>query len=384
MEEHTVSAAGSLCFPAKSQCVPPPIASAPAGAPREGADPTPFSYTTHKRPGAVIAFFSKGVQLTAPKPPIPHKLVGGGKRAIVTGWSAASRARLRDTLLKIEPPAGYVVADITLTVPGDVVGPDEWRRIFHQFSKRVASSGCSMVWRVELQQRGQPHIHATIYGPTVDLLKDVAFEVWPDCVRLLGPYEYVFKNGGCVACDSRMWTPGAHEHAAQIKFDDGSAGWWRYLCNHTSKLKQAQMGWQGRQWGVVGRGRLPRKQSDGSVELNSFEYWRLRKLISRMVAGRPYLKDGKWIKPRPSQWFLRSGTTSLFSSPLTVARLTVFVKGGVTVRRSDGTVLQSDGTVYTLPARAKRFVMPPPPKPLSAESQRAVDRVRLAFDDVGP
>ena len=35
-----------------------------------------------------------------------------------------------------------------------------------------------------------------------------------------------------------------------------------YLCDHESKHKQAQLGWQGRQWGVVGRSNL---DFDGKV-----------------------------------------------------------------------------------------------------------------------
>ena len=49
-----------------------------------------------------------------------------------------------------------------------------------------------------------------------------------------------------------LW-PGACEHAVRIDEVGGESniGWWRYLAAHASKSKQSQLGWKGRQWGVI-------------------------------------------------------------------------------------------------------------------------------------
>jgi len=49
----------------------------------------------------------------------------------------------------------------------------------------------------------------------------------------------------------------------------------RYVADHASKRKQAQLGWQGRQWGVIGRKHLVRREGR---TLNVKE-WRLLKFL---------------------------------------------------------------------------------------------------------
>ena len=57
----------------------------------------------------------------------------GGRRGKIKGWSSSSRRRFRDWLLKHE--ADSEIFAVTLTVPGDVVTPDQWRSLFDAFSK---------------------------------------------------------------------------------------------------------------------------------------------------------------------------------------------------------------------------------------------------------
>ena len=54
---------------------------------------------------------------------------------------------------------------VTLTVPGDVVTPDQWRSLFDAFSKFLSKKGVGAVWRLETQKRGQPHLHMIVTAP---------------------------------------------------------------------------------------------------------------------------------------------------------------------------------------------------------------------------
>lgn len=88
----------------------------------------------------------------------------GGKRGIIKGWSAESRRRLREFLLTHEPDSDIYA--VTLTVPGNVITPEQWRMLFNSFMSFLKLSGVGAVWRLELQKRGQPHLHMIATAPS--------------------------------------------------------------------------------------------------------------------------------------------------------------------------------------------------------------------------
>ena len=196
-----------------------------------------------------------------------------GRRSAITGFSKQSASRLRIQLATTCGPERWVCFGMTLTVPGPNITISEWHRLWKAFYSRVHRlEGVALIWRIELQERGQPHIHCVCWAQrnvTAARLK----EHWLENLALLGPYEgpweTIKKEGsirtsgdtvaefkpGWVSVKSREFLPGAYEHAVSIDGLDekDDMRWWRYLASHASKSKQAQLGWQGRQWGVFNK-----------------------------------------------------------------------------------------------------------------------------------
>ena len=198
-------------------------------------------------------------------------------RSAITTLSKASRSRLRRLLATTRGPDRWPCFGATLTIPGPPVTDAEWRRIFRAFRSRlIRLNNIALIWRIELQKRGQPHLHCICWGQTGS---GRLRECWLDVLGLLGPYEGPaditressitsgkehgeFKPGWASVTHRGLWQ-GAERKAVMIhglrKNDD--MGWWRYLAAHASKSKRSQLGWQGRQWGVVNRRLLDREES---------------------------------------------------------------------------------------------------------------------------
>lgn len=204
----------------------------------------------------------------------------GGKRGIIKGWSAESRRRLREFLLTHEPDSDIYA--VTLTVPGNVITPEQWRMLFNSFMSFLKLSGVGAVWRLELQKRGQPHLHMiatapskrgalnlagySVSFPVVGLYESILLwfsRCWmafldhclPSCEGRIKTSDCGFDFGSSIPRSALM---GADRHAVSVEADKGNSLWWRYLCDHTSKSKQEQIcGWDGfRHWGVIGRKRF--------------------------------------------------------------------------------------------------------------------------------
>lgn len=169
--------------------------------------------------------------------------VTGEKRKTIKKFSYDSRLRMRLALLTGDVK-GCRRIGVTLTLPWPVVDSsvmDDFKDVMHRF--RVAwlrafpSSAC--VFRVELQQRGAPHVHMISWHsfPFSPYLSDTYFLLWFRAVRDLRGASYSdFARFG-------------------VRVDNvpniGAA--MRYLCDHATKKKQAQLGYKGKQWGILGR-----------------------------------------------------------------------------------------------------------------------------------
>jgi len=202
------------------------------------------------------------------------------KRSAIETLSRASAARLRRLLAQTKGPGGWACFGATLTVPGPPVSVREWHRIWNAYRHKLLRLGnITLIWRIELQERGQPHVHCVCWGKNGS---GRLREYWLDALDILGPYEGPaemehestitrtdgkrtdtgeFKPGFAKVTTRSIW-PGAFEHSVKT---DGlgpgdKTGWWRYLAAHASKSKQAQLGWKGRQWGVVNKGLLDREE----------------------------------------------------------------------------------------------------------------------------
>lgn len=171
----------------------------------------------------------------------------GEKRKEIRRFSYDARLRMRLVLL-----TGFVKGDfrrvgVTLTLPWSVIDSsvmDDFKVVMHRF--RVAwlraFPRSASVFRVELQRRGAPHVHMISWHsfPFSPALRDTYFLLWFRAVRdLRGASFSDFARRGVVLDD----VP-----------DVGAA--MRYLCDHATKKKQAQLGYKGKQWGILGKANL--------------------------------------------------------------------------------------------------------------------------------
>lgn len=160
-------------------------------------------------------------------------------RGEILGFSARSASRLRRFTLENEVPDFYAYAG-TFTVHRHVT-PDEFRAIVAAFKMRIVRRGFAMVWRVELQRRGTPHLHGALWSPVGGGADDDEEEHL---------FEVIRRNW--LESTGEDKDAAAKEHAVFWKpILDG--GWGAYQALHDGKAKESQLGWKGKQWGVWNR-----------------------------------------------------------------------------------------------------------------------------------
>lgn len=271
--------------PPRSQ--PPTVQARNAASPRPSAAPgvvPPWGDTSarHTRHLGIVRISARGaVSVRAGSATLPRS--GGGPRGTVQGFSRASARRLRRVLVEFEGPAGWRVCGITGTIPGPVVTEGEYRRMWNRFRWKVGRMPAAIIWRIELQERGQPHVHGVLW-----FKRDEWFTVDVAWRAAIGP--------------DRASMPGAFEHAFKVTFPDVEReclGWWRYLAGHQSKTKQAQAGWQGRQWGIIGRPHLKAACREIAY-LPDAEWWRVVRCLRRLSGCRYASGRGR------QAWFARA------------------------------------------------------------------------------
>ena len=175
----------------------------------------------------------------------------GGKRGKIEGFSKSSLRRLRE-LLWGKTIFGCHQHGVTLTVPwtdSDFDSAAEFRESLNRFAQMFKREfpHSAFIYRVELQQRKMPHLHAVAYIADDDFRNTCNFLEWYSI-----SWFRSFKgnvHGGSLT--------GYFKHGVDYKpLEDNPTRLMRYLCDHASKRKQAQCGWKGRQWGVIGSSRL--------------------------------------------------------------------------------------------------------------------------------
>jgi len=76
---------------------------------------------------------------------------------------------------------------------------------------------------------------------------------------------------------------GSDEHAVEWEWsnDRSGDGWWRYLVGHLSKSKKSQLGYQGKQWGIINRDKIL-WPDPLEVKMDDRSWYRLRRVVRRM------------------------------------------------------------------------------------------------------
>lgn len=200
-----------------------------------------------------------------------HQRGGGGIRGAISGFSTRASARLRSWLLT-QHVEGAQLWDVTLTIPGEM-SAEEWDLSRRRLFKRWERAGFAALWRIELQKRKQPHMHVVLWTPPVSELGDkflLIVHAWLECLPKKNREHF-----------------GATEHAIHYKgpYNDieQSPKWLAYVAAHASKRKKEQLGWKGKQWGVINRARFVERKPMVEVSMTFEEEKRFKRLLSRYL-----------------------------------------------------------------------------------------------------
>lgn len=183
----------------------------------------------------------------------------GSTRGKITRFSSHSALRLRRALLSSSVD-NSVNLGITLTLPWvfDSSLPDsllsDYRLAFDRFSKlfRRRFPNSAAIFRHELQRRGCPHCHLVVWLSRLDFnyvsfgrsstSSSFAALIWSFWFRSLEGFNYSMKS-----------LSGFVHHGVKIDLLSDSLSAYRYICDHSSKKKLCQLGYQGKQWGFLNR-----------------------------------------------------------------------------------------------------------------------------------
>lgn len=273
--------------------------------------------------GKVNSFklYDQGIQLYN-KPLTAKPMTGGGIRGEISGWSSASRRRMREYMITHAPPADMRVCGVTLTIPGPTMEPERAKNVFSSFCHNIEKKGDCAVWRLEIQERGQLHWHL-ICGTQHPA--DVVTE-WHDCIRAMGretfdpPHEG--KHSIYKTVENRMCIIGASEHAADLSQGGDKSSWFRYMQDHTTKAKQEQIAVGiGRHWGVIGRKRFVSLSPKEEQALTDKEIARYLRMHQRLATGSEKHDNpfGRRLRGRLNRGC--RGTSTWFGNPATMARM---------------------------------------------------------------
>lgn len=208
----------------------------------------------------------------------------GVKRGPILGFSKEAAKRMREWMILMHVPGSQMV-ETTFTIPGKVT-PKEWRKALRNLTKYLLKIGSSAVWRVELQRRKQPHLH--LLGYAKDHLGIVVFaapDVWLSCLpercrKVRGARQYAVKG--------------------TLRHVDTDLRWLAYCVGHGTKKKADQLGWQGKQWGIIGRANFEERPAV-KVEHSDQQNRVFKRTMMRYLRSKSDCKKRKKIRPCSSR-----------------------------------------------------------------------------------
>lgn len=218
----------------------------------------------------------------------------------IKGFSKTSRLRFRrllavsDSINKDFEPWG-----VCLTIPGRVISQERARKIWRDWGKSFCVKRFKdfpMIWRVELQTRKQAHWHLIIWLPKgrkgIEPRVDYS-DCWKSFIR-----RTLAKNG--VIQWSEETDAGFEKRGVKFQrlgtLGKGSSDYLASTLDHETKHKQEQLGWRGRQWGIINRDRLSKSPVD-SVSVWGHPVERIVRRFKavqehRRASGRGYVGAG--------------------------------------------------------------------------------------------
>jgi hypothetical protein len=274
----------------------------------------------------------------------------------VAGWSRRSRSRMTRTLAQIDwtpmYDRGRAAAMVTLTYPGDwlTVAPTGravkrhltalWKRWERQWGTRP-----QLVWKLEFQRRGAPHVHCLAVppaGPGKDgrLFRDWLSHAWAEVVGHPDPVQRSRHLAAGTGVDyvrgARCFDP--KRAAVYFAKHGGAAGGKEYQHEVPAEWQEQGKG-PGRFWGRVGLDVVT-----AEVDVSVRDYVQMRRTLRRWSEAQDLTRDRRVPRVNTATGELRSRK---------VRRRTRYIgQGGL----QGGTVLVNDGPAF---ASALARLIPP-------------------------
>jgi len=210
-----------------------------------------------------------------------------GERGTIDRFSAASRRRLMERLIRLDW-ARQEVWFITLTYPGEYDdNPRSWKENLSAFrtwlGRRYGDSFTWAIWRLEFQRRGAPHYHIVAGIRLGTDLRGCRDDVRVSWSRILGLSAV---SGDFARVDVQR---------AELSQQDGYGKLMTYLCKYVGKRQTPKARAEpltgevlpiGRMWGVWGK---PPLQAPQTLNLTAHDYLTLIRRLRRRYRRDPFL-----------------------------------------------------------------------------------------------
>lgn len=266
-------------------------------------------------------------------------------RGKITSFSYASRRRMREFLLTNDVP-NCTKFGLTLTLPKHYDDIKEFptviKRFGNDFSKHYKKSAA--VYRAELQKRGAPHLHIILFmcNDELDITSNVNWNRY-DYIKHQGDrlaaytqtkYFTLFQELTFYWCKwvANILTSVEQDYqkwfyqlgfgiGARLELLTDQGAMIRYIVDDTTKHKQEQLGYEGKQWGKFGSKNFIKQESiyTNSIDddLNNSMRIKIGRIIGKM---RRYKKYGNYpfgYKLSKALPMHRVGGITYFSESLT-------------------------------------------------------------------
>ena len=252
-----------------------------SGASAAAADNGSLQYSVHTGTGtSAVLIFPHGTVVENPRikgQKKAQKPCQDVKRGLITTMSDKSAARMRRFCCENWIP-GHTLISYTLTTKA-LLTPEQFRRAKKRFFVRRERASDAFVWRVEVQKRGAAHLHILRWVKGKIYTKNGGRQVGAilyDDGRAVDAFEDDWLQ--CVGEENDR---DSREHAvfAKVVEDEGAIV---YQCAHAGKQKAEQLGWQGKQWGIIGKSRYHRRTPEVH-ELTQIEVQRYGNYLNALL-----------------------------------------------------------------------------------------------------
>lgn len=229
--------------------------------------------TTRKENSPCVELSAQGRLLTVKAVGLDRELRTGGGRGDVSVFSSQSRMRLLRLLAQVSPPAvngfRHRVTFLTLTARL-FYHPRKFKEFMRTFFKRLGrkSPRLAIIWRLEYQKRGAPHVHCIVYNaPFID--KKWIQEAWGEIIGQVRPFTRI----EAIRSYKHLMSY-ASKYAAKVE-----AGGFNTVTYLTAGVGTSEYGEQtaGRVWGVFNRVCLPFAEKMVDVIPLDGSWWMLRR-----------------------------------------------------------------------------------------------------------